>query len=452
MNGCKPRHGLILSTLLCFTLLVSACAGVSPPVNNEPGDAPSSAAPTVTGSTDKPIDDSSIDWMAAIQASTDLDDSIEPDEKILTAYNRFAARLLLESSENSGSIMISPASVFFALSMTLNGADGQTRDQMLQLLTESGISTDDLNQSNLGWIAGLTDTGEKTIVSIANSIWFRRGFAPNPTFLQTNADFYRAGVRELDFADEQAPDIINNWVEQETNGLIEKIIEQINPSTVMFLINTIYFKSDWQIPFEKHETRNRTFYANAGALETEFMHRTGMMNVFSMDQAEGISLPYDDGALSFFALIPQSATSPREWLSRQNPAELFADIHAAMSESTASSVHLALPKFEAEYEDTLNNELIALGMTDAFDGAVADLSLLNEAREKGLYISEVRHKTVIKVDEKGTEAAAATSVAVDESAPMYDIERVFDRPFFYGIMDMDTGTPLFIGILENPTA
>ena len=149
--------------------------------------------------------------------------------------------------------------------------------------------------------------------------------------------------------------------------------------------------------------------------------------------------------------MPDEKIDTRTWLNSQEPADLFGTISAMMAQKANTSVMLALPRYEVSFEDSLINELETMGMGIAFDGALADFSRLNESRTKGLFISEVKHKTVIRVDEKGTEAAAVTSVAIDESANWADIELVFDRPFIYGIMDLKTNLPLFVGILEDPT-
>ena len=373
-----------------------------------------------------------------------------PDQKALQGMRGFAADLLLASLGNKGNIMISPVSVYLALAMTLNGADHETREAMLNVLAEKDITVEMIDQASRDLIILLSRDSAKTKISIANSIWFNESFQPDQLFLQTNADYFRAGARKLDFSDEKSPAIINGWVEQETNGLIKKIIEKISPSTVMFLINTVYFKSDWQVPFLQQETRKMNFNAASGPLMTDFMHRTDKMNFFSGDGVIGVALPYEDQQFSYFAMMTEDQSDPRVWLANQNKDQLFTGIANLMAQKANFTVDLLLPKYEAEYEDSLLNELDALGMGIAFDGGRADFSLLNAAHAKGLFISEVKHKTFIRVDEKGTEAAAATSVAIDESAIMADKELIFDRPFIYGIMDVKTGIPLFIGVLESP--
>jgi serine protease inhibitor len=346
--------------------------------------------------------------------------------------------------------MVSPASVFLALAMTLNGADSTTREAMLKLLADRGLDVQKVAEGSRSWAAALSRTGPKTVLSIANSIWFRQGFEPDPAFLQTNADFFKAGAKELDFNDKASVDIINGWVKDATRETIKEIVKEIPSSTVMYLINAVYFKSDWQTPFEKGMTSKQNFNAPGGAVENYFMHRTDKITYFTGHGAKGVALPYDDGQFVFFALMPEGEESPRDWLAKQDPSALFSDISGLMAQKANFTVSLAFPRFETSYEDQLNNELISLGMGVAFGGG-ADFSLLSANRSHDLFISEVKHKTFIRVDEKGTEASAVTSVAIDESAPQYDVEIAFDRPFLYGILDKSTGIPLFVGILEDPS-
>ncbi len=439
----------VIALTMALMLVFTSCA--STPALTIPTSS-TTASPTTGGTTVAP---GSQDLMAGVKSAVFTSPATDPDPEIMRQIRRFAAALLKEASKNKGNVMVSPASVFLALAMTVNGADQQTRADMIKVLSRDGITVDQINQVSRNWIRGLEVSGGKTTLSIANSIWFRDSFDPDPAFLQANADSFDAGARQLDFSSAQAPDLINGWVDENTHGLIKKIIDKINPSTVMFLINTVYFKSDWLEPFEKAASRTRPFASPTGPVEVEFMHRIGPMNYFSGqmaagDDVEGVALPYENGRFAYFAVLPPAGKNPREWLMAEDSASFFTDLAAFMAQKANFTVSLALPKYKAEFDDSLINELEALGMGIAFDGGRADFSLLSKSRSKGLYISEVKHKTFITVDEKGTEAAAATSVAIDESMPSYDKELVFDQPFLYGIMDLSTGVPLFAGILENP--
>jgi serine protease inhibitor len=370
------------------------------------------------------------------------------------AINRFSAALLeLSAGNNKGNLMISPASVHLALAMAANGAEGETKAAMLEVLAGRGLSIDRLNKASRDWAALLSRTGEKTTLGIANSIWFDKGYSPSRSFLQRNRDFFGAEARSLDFRDKSAPGIINGWVKKATRGTIEKIIESIRGDEVMFLVNAVYFKSDWQVPFEKNETRKQVFHAPGKDVEVEFMHRTGRMTLMPGNGATGVALPYDDGQFAFFALLPDGPASPREWLAKQDQASLFGEIAGMMAQKAGFTVELALPKFESSFEDTLEDELARLGMGIAFDPGRADFSGMSERHTKDLFIGTVRHKTFVRVDEKGTEAAAVTSVGMRlTSLPLVDRQLVFDRPFVYGIMDLKAGIPLFAGIMENPAA
>ena len=377
-----------------------------------------------------------------------------PEEAARKTINRFSAALLeLSAGNNEGNLMISPASVHLALAMTANGAEGETKAAMLETLAGRGLSIDRLNRASRDWAALLSRTGEKTTLGIANSIWFDKGYSPSKSFLQRNRDFFGAEARSLDFRDKGAPGVINGWVKKATRGTIEKIIESIRRDEVMFLVNAVYFKSDWQVPFEKNDTRKQVFHAPGKDVEVEFMHRTGRMTVMSGNGATGVALPYDDGQFGFFALLPDGQSSPREWLAKQDKASLFDDIAGMMGQKAGFTVELALPKFESSYEDTLEDELARLGMGIAFDPGRADFSGMSERHAKDLFIGTVRHKTFVRVDEKGTEAAAVTSVGMRLTGmPLIERQLIFDRPFLYGIMDMKAGIPLFVGIMENPAA
>jgi len=453
----------IIAAILALSLMTAACAtgGTTAPTTTStsgPTTVPGgSTNPTTTPSGSTPYSSEAlkkaIDLMSAVKASDRPASPALPDEVYRQTINRFSASLLVASLSKQGNVMISPASVYLALAMTLNGADGETKAAMLSLLANQGLTLDLINQASRDWMTLLNRTGAKTTLSVVNSIWFDQDFVPYKPFLQTNADYYAATARKLDFKDKAAAEVINTWVKDATRGTIDKIIDQIRPDAVMFLINAVYFKSDWKVPFEKSGTRNQMFHAPGGDVDTAFMHRIGTMAYLSGNDATGVMLPYDDGQFGFFALLPYKGVKPRDWLARQNHATLFADIATLIGQKKDLSIELALPKFETRYEDSLLDELSTLGMGIAFDPGKADFSRMNESHEKDLYIGDVKHKTFIRVDEKGTEAAAVTSVEMRTTAmPVSDKQLVFDQPFVYGILDLKTGLPLFVGILENPAA
>lgn len=369
-------------------------------------------------------------------------------EEFKIAYLNFSWDILKKSSENSGNIMISPVSVYLALAITQNGAAGQTKEQMKNALYSEKIPEDDLN-ADIKKLMNYFNDGDETIdLNVANSIWYREGFEADETFLQKNADYYSAAIKSLDFTKKEALDEINRWVSDATNKTIDKIIDKIDDDVMMYLINAVYFKGDWEMPFNANSTYKQSFNTLHGAVDTDFMHRRGDISYLKSGGSEGIVLPYKGDKFAFFALMPEKDKTVREMINELSPMRI-AEI---IGSKETKNLELSLPKFESRYEDSLVDELSKMGMEIAFEPVNADFSLMQKSRNKDLYISDVKHKTFIRVDEKGTEAAAVTSVAVDGTSMLVEVVKkvVFDRPFVYGIVDLENGLPLFIGIMENP--
>lgn len=371
------------------------------------------------------------------------------DNRLQKALFDFSWDFLQEAAKNEGNVFISPASVYLALSMTLNGAGGETLQAMKEALKAGSLAEDVFNWANRDYILILQTTGDNTELSVANSVWYREDFNPDLEFIQKNADYYNAAVRALNFKSAQAPNAINKWVKEKTRDTIDRIVDNIDPDTVMFLINAVYFKSVWQNPFDPANTAKHDFTSPQGTVPADFMHRTGSMNYLDTDGVKGVILPYDDGRFNFFAVLPPAATDVRSFIKDLNSETFF----NYLLHVRRGNIKLALPKFETRYEDSIKDELAAMGMEIAFDPYKADFSRMNEGREKNLYISEVKHKTFCKVDEKGTEASAVTSVEVGITSIRIEpeIPITFDRPFVYGIVDTTTNAPLFLGIMEDPT-
>jgi serine protease inhibitor len=363
----------------------------------------------------------------------------------------FAWDLFQVSSENEGNILISPASVFLALGMTYNGSDSETRQAMMETLKAADLSLQEFNEACRDYISILRVMGGKTELSVANSIWYRQGFTISHDFLQTNANYFDARFQSLDFGKPAAIGTINKWVQTQTKNTIDRIIDEINPLTYMFLINAVYFKSDWKEPFDAANTRAKDFDSPDGSITVDFMNRTGEMDYFDNKGVQGVILPYDDGRFKFFAVLPEVNTDIRAFIYELDGAAILDYLMSVKRQD----IVLSLPKFETRFEDRLNDELSGMGMAIAFDPNRADFSLMldNPGKAKeNLYIGEVRHKTFCRVDELGTEASAVTSVEMRTTGMIAEPETklIFDRPFIYGIVDEVTGAPLFLGIMENP--
>ncbi|MDD2396999.1 MAG: serpin family protein [Tissierellia bacterium] len=369
------------------------------------------------------------------------------DTELNHAVLDFTWNLFKESSENQGNIMISAPSAYFALAMTLNGADNETKTEMLKALSADNITLEDLN-NGLNDFMTLMSKDRIAKFSITNSIWLREGYNANKDFLQANADYYSAYIKSLDFSDASAPDTINKWVKEATNEKIDKIVDEISDDLVMYLINAIYFKGDWKEEFSPNKTREMKFNAPTGKVKTDFMNRRGNIDYLKLNDITGVVLPYLDEQFAFVGLLPAEGQTPKDLINDLSAL----DLARLLKDKEVKNIELSLPKFESSYEDSLKNELSNLGMNIAFEPYSADFSLMSENFKKDLYISEVKQKTYIKVDEKGTEAAAVTVVGAEATSMPVELPKiVFDRPFVYGIVDVETGIPLFIGIMENPS-
>ncbi len=387
-----------------------------------------------------------IDLMSGIQGADWPEPPAELDESFQAPMMDFSWNLFKETLGNEGNVLISPASVYLALAMTMNGANGDTLMAMQQALSAQNLTQEQVNAACRDWISLLRTETDNTKVSVANSIWFRQDYPVSDAFLQTNANYFDAAAQALDFDSPEAVEAINDWVKAQTQDKIDSIVDKINPDTIMYLINAVYFKSDWTTPFDANNTNEGEFSAPSGAVTVDFMHRTGEMCFVDTGGVQGVLLPYDDGRYSFFAVLPPEGQDVRDYIEGLDGAAI-----STLTGSMASGqVALSLPKFEVEYENSLMDELTALGMGVAFTSQ-SDLSRINADGISELLISKVLHKTYCRVDEKGTEAAAVTSVEINLSAmPVYDAEIRFDRPFVFGIIDKASGTPLFLGVLETP--
>ena len=373
------------------------------------------------------------------------------DSSVVTANTQFGFSLFNEirKTEQNENIFISPFSVSVALAMTLNGASGETEQAMVNTLQLQGLDSEAINAGYAGLRQTLLTSDPKVILTIANSLWARQDVPFKPDFLQRNTQFFGAEISTLDFTDPNTLNTINQWVNTNTNGKISKILDEINPAAVLFLINAIYFKGSWQTEFDPLHTRDGAFHlATGGEKRVAMMARTGDYRYYQNyeENFHAISLPYGDGRISMYIFLPRRESNLNTLLDNLN-AENWENW---MSQFREQEVLLVMPKFKLEYEKTLNTPLESLGMGIAFAPGLADFSRMAtlEILGKNLYIGEVLHKAVVEVNEEGTEAAAVTSVGIRAtSAPPAFI---VDQPFFFAIRDNDTKTVLFMGIVADP--
>ncbi len=393
-------------------------------------------------------------WYRPVTAAAeDLMQGITP-QKVETMENLsagnvavadFGIRLFQASMREGESTLISPLSVISALAMTVNGAEGETRTQMEQVL---GLTTEELNEYMYTYMSRLPKE-EAGQLQLANSMWFRdtEDFRAEQDFLQTNADYYGADIYKRKF-DKYAVEEINQWVSQNTNNMIPQIIDEIPTEAVMYLINALAFEAEWIIPYEEHAVQDGVFtLENGTGRQVELMH--GKEYIYLEDElATGFVKNYKRAGYAFVALLPKEGVSVAEYVNALSGESL----QRLLSNVSDEPVNTALPKFKTEYKDHLGWILADMGMPDAFDVYKADFSGIGKYLEGNVYIGDVLHKTYIEVGEQGTRAGAVTAVAMagGTSGPLdKPKEVILDRPFVYMIIDTENKLPIFIGTLMD---
>ncbi len=358
------------------------------------------------------------------------------------AVTDFGVRLFQAGFKEGVNTLISPLSVMCALSMTANGASGDTLTQMEEVL---GLSTEALNTYVHTYLQQLS---EDQVLKLANSIWFKEkeGFTPNLDFLQMNANYYNADIYQAPF-DTNTLKAINAWVAENTDGMITNILDQIPEDAVMYLINALAFDADWKEPYKKHQVRKGTFTTQTGREQTVQMMYSDESRYLEDDHATGFIKYYKDQNYAFAALLPKEKIPLSQYvqtLTGEHLTELFTN-------SANTHVNAAMPKFQAEYHTEMSSLLTKMGMPNAFAPTLADFSRLGTAGGN-LYIGRVLHKTYITLTEQGTRAAASTAVEIKEECAIEytDTKTVhLTRPYVYFLIDTITNTPFFIGTVQS---
>lgn len=385
----------------------------------------------------------SVDLMEGVEVRAVSTEGTALDGETARGAADFALRLFQASLEEGENTLVSPVSVLFALSMTANGARGETLAQMEEVL---GLAGEERNLWLRAWWDSLPEE-EQVSLTLANAIWFTDDdrFTVNQDFLQTNADYYGAGIYRAPFDQSTVKDI-NSWVREHTDGMIRDILDQIPPDALMYLVNALAFDAKWQSIYREDQIHDRTFTTEAGEeRQVELMY--SQESDYLVDQgAVGVMKNYAGGRFAFAALLPEEGTTVAEYAASLTGERLA----ALLSNPQGTSVTAAIPKFETESALELSEVLAAMGMADAFDADAADFSGLGASTGGNIFISRVLHKTYIAVDEQGTRAGAATAVEADDGAagPMEQV--ILDRPFLYMIVDRETNLPLFIGAMMDP--
>lgn len=373
----------------------------------------------------------------------------EKSAKIIAADNQFGFELFRKvnaSLDEPKNTMISPMSVSLALAMVYNGTEGNTKTQMEQMLHKAGMTSEDINQSYKELVAALVSHDPKVELSISNAIFYRNTFPVKDAFKTTNQNYYNAEVSGLDFSKTaETLNKVNGWVNTNTKGKIDKIIEQVKEEDIMYLLNAIYFNGEWKYRFDTKETSDRSFTKEDNSVvQVPTMKIEKPFNYFNHSDFQLLEMPYGSGKYSMLIFLPASGKNTGDVISMMSSEK----VNDWISKLSEQKKEVFLPKFEFKFDNSLKDELAALGMTDAFDDAKANMSGISNAAK--LVISEVMHKSYIKVDERGTEAAAVTGITVGVTSMPVDNSFRVDHPFVFAIREKDTQAILFIGKVMDP--
>jgi len=351
--------------------------------------------------------------------------------------------------------LVSPISAYFALSMAAAGSDGETQMQFARVL---GTKTESLEKNVLctSLKKHLLSRKGSTDLSIANSIWLNQDFPVSKDYLQKIVDYFDSEVYSGKMDSIEMVNASNQWANEKTRGLIPKIVApgEMTSDMVWHLMNAVYLKAAWAEPFSEEAARQMTFRKQDGSgKRTEFLYGKRYLDYIETGNAEGAVLPYDDGKTAFLILRPTDGTDVRKFAGNLD-AEC---VKAYISNARNAKFHFYMPKADISNDIPMNSMLINMGLTDAFNAGKADFHKTADPDKQGipLAIKSVFQKARIKINEKGTEAAAITSIkATAESAPVREPDVVrtlkLDSPYVYLVVDLPSQTPLFMGIMEDP--
>lgn len=420
-----------LSCLLGVVVLLSGCLG----------------RPTVTGpSATDPGPGTASDTRALAPAPAPAEPQYPrtPDRWLTNAQNAFTFDLFEAVQQRAApgqNLFLSPLSVALVLSMTYNGADGLTAGAMAKTLHLEGRSLADINQQASTLQSGLAQGDGAARTELHNAIWYRKGFTPNKTFLESARTHYTAEVAALDFGSHTAVRSINQWISKATHGRIEQMLTETQPGDLMYLANTVYFKAPWAQPFDPAQTKQLPFHLPGGATASiPMMSQRGAYHYTQTQtfQAVALTAGYYYGVL----LVLPSEGVP--------PATALAELRRAWPLELPQRLgRITIPKLKLSYDTALKQPLTDLGMGIAFTPE-ADLSGIAESRRERLLISDVIHKTFLEMHEEGVEAAAASLVGMLAGEPDWEpFDLVVDRPYLLAITAPGDQI-LFLGAINDP--
>lgn len=358
-------------------------------------------------------------------------------------------RAYAEKRDSKTNYVFSPLGLSYCLGMVLNGADGETYRQLHDALGFSGMDRGAINRYVQTMRIALVDVDNTTTFLNANSIWLKNGITFLDDFKKVNQTYYDARLEENAVFDFKTADAINNWCKERTNGMIPNFVEagEIGGLSALFL-NALYFNGKWASPFDASETRQQNFTrADGSFVKVPMLQKESKrLNCVSTDEVTIVTLPYGNGAFVMRLVLPVNRATTIDELLKGLTAERW---DSWMEQEKEYMVTFSLPKFNIDYEDRGLVEILqSLGVTDAFT-ANADFSKMSTA---ALFINWIKQRSVIRVDEEGTEASVITGTGMIGSAgPPSSLKVAFNRPFAFFISEISTNVVLFAGKVGDPS-
>jgi serpin B len=369
------------------------------------------------------------------------------EEAMVEGNNTFAFALLQAvagADKESDHVFVSPLSAGLVFGMLGNGAAGATFDEIRQAFGFAGASNEEINDYYRKMLTELTAVDPQVALESANSIWINDGFPVLDAFVKTNQAKYDAEVRNEDFSDPATLRLINAWCADKTHGKINRILEEVSDASIMYLLNALYFKGLWSLPFEKAQTRDAEFTNEDGSVSSvAMMHQHLKLNYFKAPAFEIAEAPYENEAFSMVFLLPAEGATVSSVVESLD-ASVWND---CLSQLQRHSMNISLPRLNLAYEITLNNALRSMGMELIFDETEADFSRIHP--DSSLFVSLVKQKTTLEINEEGSEASAVTVVGVDGSIGEPPASLEFNRPFLFFIKEKSTGLILFAGYAKK---
>ena len=370
--------------------------------------------------------------------------------EVVASANQFAFDLfrpVAVGEERGTNIMISPFSITSALSMTLNGAAGETFNAVRSTLRYDVQSLEEINDTYRRLATEMVPVDERVIIEIANSVWAENNFQVKKEFMDALKDWYLAEARNFDVTDPRSVDLINGWIEEKTHDRIQNMLLSLDRDLVMLLINAVYFNGKWKHQFDSKNTTERPFYITPGnPVQVPVMYQKQKFAMSRTEKMTLVELPYGQGNYSMVVALPDEGIAPAEIVTGLDAGK-WEDWMESLSYGP-TEVEIYMPKFKYEYKRRLNDDLISLGMGPAFAPGIADFSRISDEE---IFISFVLHQTFIENKEEGTEAAAATVIGFTRTSLPPEPEVIdINRPFLYFIRETTTGTIVFMGLVADP--